>query len=69
MIKAKKIYALYKGDELIADGTMHEIADKTGKTFNSIYFMSSPGYQQRVEKRRAKRGITNSLELIEIEEE
>lgn len=69
MIKAERLYALYKGDELIADGTMREIADKTSKTFNHIYFMSSPAYQRRIEKRRVKRGMTNSLELIEIEED
>lgn len=69
MKKRNRQYALYKGDDFITSGTMREIADKTSKTFDHIYFMSSPAYKRRTEARRLKRGITNSLEPIEIEED
>lgn len=64
MRKADRLYALYKGDEFIADGTPHEIARKTGKTFDSLMFYTTPAYQRRVEK--AKRG---RLEMVEIEDD
>lgn len=31
-----KIYALYKGDEYVTDGTLDEIAEKTGKKLASL---------------------------------
>lgn len=54
MRKADRQYALYKGDEFIADGTPREIAKKTGKTFDSLMFYTTPAYRRRVET--AKRG-------------
>lgn len=62
MRKADRQYALYKGDEFIADGTPREIAKKTGKTFDSLMFYTTPAYRLRVEK--AKKG---RLEMVEIE--
>ena len=62
MRKADRHYALYKGDEFIAEGTPREIARKTGKTFDSLMFYTTPAYGRRVEK--AKRG---RLEMVEIE--
>ena len=62
MRKADRQYALYKGDEFIAEGTPREIAKKTGKTFDSLMFYTTPAYGRRVEK-------ANSpwLEMVEIE--
>ena len=64
MRKADRQYALYKGDEFIADGTPREIARKTGKTFGSLMFYTTPAYGRRVEK--AKRPW---LEMVEIEDD
>ena len=64
MRKADRQYALYKGDEFIADGTPREIAKKTGKTFDSLMFYTTPAYSRRIEK--AKRG---RLEMVEIEDD
>ena len=33
-----RIYALYKGEQNLADGTLAEIARKTGKTYNTLKF-------------------------------
>lgn len=42
-----KIYALYKGDEYIADGTLEEIAEKTGKKPASLKWMLTPAAKKR----------------------
>lgn len=55
-----KIYALYKGEELIATGTMLQIAYKLGVKYRTIQFYSTPTY-----KKRRKNG-KNFRELIEI---
>jgi len=44
----KKIFALYKGDNLIADGTVFEIAEKTGKTVKAIQGLTYPSYMKKV---------------------
>lgn len=54
MRKADRQYALYKGDEFIAEGTPREIARNTGKAFDSLMFYTTPAYRRRVET--AKRG-------------
>lgn len=43
----QRIYALYKGEELIADGTIPEIAEQTNKTINYLKFMTYPIYEKR----------------------
>lgn len=40
-------YALYKGDTLIAIGTVHEIAEQTGLSVNSIRNYGTPSYRKR----------------------
>ncbi|WP_010001620.1 hypothetical protein [Leuconostoc lactis] len=62
MRKADRQYALYKGDEYIADGTPREIARKTGKTFDTLMFYTTPAYRLRAEKAK-----TSRLEMVEIE--
>lgn len=42
-----KVYALYKGDHFLADGTIREISEKTGKTINHLRFMTKPAYKRR----------------------
>lgn len=46
-MKSKKIYALYKGDKLLADGTILQIARKMNVKYESIYFMLSDAYKRR----------------------
>ena len=59
---SRHIYALYKGEQnLIA-----EIATKTGKTYNTLKWMTYPSYQKRVQQRSHKIGV---LELVDLGEE
>ena len=50
-----KIYALYKGEELLADGTLSEISKKMGIKDNSVLFYRSPAYQHRARNVRNRR--------------
>lgn len=43
-----KIYALYKGDEYVTDGTLEELSRKTGKKEASLKFMTTPSYHSRI---------------------
>lgn len=41
-----KQYTLYKGDMIIAEGTVKEIAKQTGLAVNTIRFYASPTYEK-----------------------
>lgn len=43
----KRIYALYKGDEFISEGTIREISKATGKTVDFLRHMTYPVYEKR----------------------
>ncbi|CAH1857247.1 hypothetical protein [Convivina praedatoris] len=60
--KMDRIYALYKGDEYICDGTITEIASKTGKTRNTLYWMTSNTYKKRISRGK------NRLQMVELDE-
>lgn len=60
------IYALYKGEQNLADGTLEEIARKTGKTYRSLKWMTYLIYKRRIQQRIHKVG---ALELVDLGEE
>lgn len=45
----KRIYALYKGERFIAEGTIREISKATGKTIDHLKYMTYPTYEKRSE--------------------
>lgn len=49
--KYTREYALYKGDDLLAIGTLEELAEFRGVTPNSIYYYSMPAYQRKARKK------------------
>lgn len=51
----KKYYALYKGDKLLADGTVKEIADKMGITTKTLSLYASPAYTRRACEEKGRR--------------
>ena len=53
-----KEYALYKGEECLAIGTIKEIAEKMKVKVRTIYFYTMPTY-----KRRCKNSV-NRLTMI-----
>lgn len=55
-----KIYALYKGEELLASGTIIQIAYTMGVKYQTIKFYTTPAY-----KKRCKNG-KNRRELVKL---
>lgn len=58
----KKIYALYKGENLLADGTLKEIAEKMGLKEKTVLFYGTPSYQHRAKK------VKNRRELVRLDD-
>ena len=56
----KKIYALYKGENLLADGTLKEIAEQMGLKEKTLLFYGTPTYQHRAKK------VRNRLALVRL---
>ena len=57
-----KVYALYKGDNFIAEGTIEEIAKETNKTEQFVRYMTFPSYE-------AKSDGPKRMRMISLEEE
>lgn len=47
----RKIYAMYRGDELLCTGTVYEIAEKMDISVSTVRFYSMPAYRKRIENR------------------
>lgn len=60
---SRHIYALYKGEQNLADGTLEEIARKTGKTYKSLKWMTYPSYKERLQEQSHRSGV---LELVDL---
>jgi hypothetical protein len=43
----KRIYALYKGETFITEGTIREISIETNKTIEFLQYMTYPIYEKR----------------------
>lgn len=56
-------YALYKGDNFIDLGTMSHLSSITGLKPNTLHYLGSPAYMQRL----AKRKTTDAMVVIKIE--
>jgi len=57
-----KEYALYKGEDILAIGTLEEIAASLGVAVETVKFYGMPSYLKRIKGQNAR-------ELIELEEE
>lgn len=55
-----KHYALYKGEEILAIGTLFQIAEQMGIAYKTVYFYTTPSYKKRIKQSKNRR------ELIEI---
>lgn len=45
--KTRRIWALYYKEQLIADGTLAEIAESTGRKYETLYWMTMPIARKR----------------------
>lgn len=64
-----RVFALYKGELNVCDGTVEEIAEQTGVSVGTIKFYASPIYRRWLQDRR-DRGVggENCIELVELED-
>lgn len=51
----KRIYALYKGDTYVIDGTKEELAEYLGVKTQTIEFYISPTYEKRGKTQKSNR--------------
>lgn len=51
------IYAFYKGDEFVCDGTLEEISGKTEITVQNLCYYKTPSYLKRTNESTASRLI------------
>ena len=56
-----KIYAMYKGDKLLASGTLYQLAKELKIEIQTLRFYLTPTYRERLKKGKNRR------ELIELE--
>ena len=52
-----KEFALYKGEECLAIGTIKEIAEKLKVKYKTIYFYTMPSYKRRCNKGKNRREL------------
>lgn len=57
-----KEYALYKGEDILAIGTLEEIAASIGVAVETVKFYGMPSYKKRIKGEKAR-------ELAELEED
>ncbi len=48
MPRNNSIYAVYKGEENICDGTLQEIAERLHTKIRTVQFYASPTYKKRI---------------------
>lgn len=61
-----RIYALYKGDKYVCDGTLGELSKVTGLKPETLYFYSMPTYRRRIESYHKE---TTALVTVRLDEE
>ncbi len=58
-----KEYALYKGEEILAIGTVKEIAKETGLKTETVRYYHSPAYKKRCKDE------FNNMVLVSLDDE
>ena len=66
-VEEVKEYALYKGEEIIAIGTISEIAEELGVQEQTVAYYKTQAYQNRLRRRNAIDG--NVRVLIPLDED
>lgn len=65
----KNIYALYKGEKFITEGTKEEIAKIQGCKVKTISFLGTNVYKKRMAANKYKYKKPNHLILIKIDDD
>ncbi|MGE7545033.1 hypothetical protein [Sporosarcina newyorkensis] len=64
--KRHRVFALYKGDELLSVGTIEEIAEELNVLPETVLFYGTNVYKRRLETRKNPK---NCRELVELEDD
>lgn len=52
-----KVYAMYKGEECLAIGTLIQLSKKLNIKYRTLIFYKTPTYKKRVKKSRNRREL------------
>lgn len=61
------IYALYRGENNICDGTIEEISRKSGKSVKMLRWMLNPAYARRIRRPKKNGKRRNCVQLIRLD--
>jgi len=65
----KKIYAVYRGEEMLCDGLMSECAKHLGVSVYKLRWLASPSYHKRMSRYGGKRKNTKgALMVVKIDD-
>ena len=62
MVRGKEI-AVYKGDSLLAVGTIKECAHAMGVKYRTILHYQTPAYKKQIQERKKAKNYTYVIEL------
>ncbi|MGE7838026.1 hypothetical protein [Viridibacillus arvi] len=62
MARKHYVYALYKGENYLIDGTLDEIAEARGVSRETILFYGTPTHQKRI------KNVNKCLLLVKLED-
>ena len=65
----RRQFALYKGERFITCGTIYEIAEETGKSVNTIRYMTNPAYKRRMDERKHGDDCLIMVDITNVEED
>ena len=58
-------YALYKGEDILAIGTIKQIAEKVGVKKETIAYYKTQAYQNKLSRRKAIKGNVRMLVCLD----
>lgn len=58
-------YALYKGDEFLCVGSLHEVANYQGVKPTTISYLASKAYLRKLEKRKKYDSALIAIRLVD----
>lgn len=64
-----EVYALYKGEQILATGTKREIAEARGLQLNTLHYMCTNTYRERIRKSDEGRGQLQRLVPLDIDDD
>lgn len=69
MAANKTIYALYKGEQILAVGTIAEIAKETGLEKRSVAYLKTEAHKRKLAKRKHCNTAKVLIEIADDEDE